>query len=101
MKQFISKSTVAAALLSLLIPSACDRNEAPSLEVGKFCTIQFRRDALGAAATTTIPPMIDTFNGADTNIQGKFKRATKGWIVIEHAGGEIWIPESVVLLIKQ
>ena len=101
MKLSISIFTVAAALLSSIFLSACDHNEAPSLEVGKFCTIQFRRDALGAAAVNPVPPMTDSYNGADTNIQGKLKRTTKDWIVIEHNGGEIWIPKSVVLLIKQ
>lgn len=80
---------------------SCDRSEGPSLEVGKFCTIQFRRDALGAAASTPVPPTTDSFNGADTNVQGKLKRTTKEWVVIEHGAGEMWIPKSVILLIKQ
>ena len=71
------------------------------LEVGKVCTIQFRRDALGAAASNPVPPMTHSYNGADTNVQGKIKRVTNEWVVIEQDAGEIWIPKAVILLIKQ
>ena len=90
-----------SALLAVALLSACDRSDTPSLQIGKPCTIQFRRDALGAAASLPVPPMTGSINGADTSIAGTLKRSTAEWLVIEKSGDEIWIPKSVILLIQQ
>ncbi len=103
MKYLHPSSAVAAALIVSMFLSGCDRNEGPSLIVGKYCKIQFRRDALGAAASVPVPPTTDSFNGANTAIGGNVKRTTGEWVVLESSGsnGEIWIPKSVILLIEQ
>ena len=69
--------------------------------MGKPCTIQFRRDALGAGASLPISPMTGGINGADTSIAGTLKRATAEWVVVEKSGDDISIPKSVILLIQQ
>ena len=97
----INKLSLVAALLAAFLFSACDRPDAPSLQSGKPCTIQFRRDALGAGASLPISPMIGGINGAETSTAGTLKRATAEWVVIERSGDEIWIPKSVILLIQQ
>jgi hypothetical protein len=68
--------------------------------VGKKCTIQFRRDALGTAASLPVPPMTGNVNGADTSISGTVKSVTEEWVVLDGANGEIWIPRTVILLIQ-
>ena len=101
MKYPLSKVLHGAALLAAFAFTACDRTNSPSLQLGKPCTIQFRRDALGAGASLPISPMTGSMNGADTSVAGTLKRATPEWIVIEKSGDELWIPRSVILLIQQ
>lgn len=74
-------------------------SEASSPPLGRSCTVQFRRDALGAAAALPVPPTTDSINGSETSISGTLRMATEEWVVV-HTGKEIWIPKSVVLLIK-
>ncbi len=99
----ISTLRLTAVLLAVFAIAGCDNDDegAPSLKLGKPCAIQFRRDALGAAAPLPIAPMTVNINGADTNITGTVMRTTAGWIVLEKEGGEIWIPKGVILLIQQ
>ena len=68
--------------------------------VGANCTIQFRRDALGAASSGPVPPLTDNHNGADTCLAGKLKSLNSEWVVIEHGTEDLWIARSVVLLIR-
>ncbi len=97
MKSFI----FTLALLGSVVFTGCGKQDVPALQVGKACTVQFRRDALGAAANTPVPPMVNRMNGAETCAMGTLKRATAEWVVIEKNGKEIWIPRSVILLIEQ
>lgn len=97
MKSFI----LVLALFVSVVFTGCDRAEAPALETGKDCTVQFRRDALGAAANLPVSPTTHSINGAETCVMGTLKRATAEWVVLERNGKEIWIPKSVILLIEQ
>lgn len=98
----ILASICAGALLASVVLSRCNQQDAPTLQVGKRSTIQFRRDALGAGAALPIPPMTGMFNGAETSISGTLKRSSSDWVVIEGRDGrEILIPKSVILLIEQ
>ena len=102
MKPIIRTSFLAGALLGSIVFSGCDHQDAPKLQAGKRCTIQFRRDALGAGATLPISPMTGSINGAETSISGILKRSSSDWVVIEgHNAREILIPKSVILLIEQ
>jgi hypothetical protein len=71
-----------------------------SPRTGKTCVVQFRRDALGAAANLPIAPMTDSINGAATSVSGKLKAVTSEWIVLEDGGQEIWIQRASVLLLR-
>lgn len=72
--------------------------------LGKECTIQFRRDALGAARDLPVPPTTDNINGAETSVHGKLVRSNEEWLVLQVGDGEAsretWIPKQLVLLIK-
>ncbi|RME96107.1 MAG: hypothetical protein D6766_01545 [Verrucomicrobia bacterium] len=104
-----AKASLPAALwlavsLAVLAPSGC--MPPPSVPryaippIGARCTIQFRRDALGAAAKLPVPPRADSINGAETSITGRLKQFTTDWIVLDVGGKEVWIAKSVVLLIE-
>ena len=101
MKSFI----LTLALLGSVVFSGCGKQDVPpdvpALQVGKACTVQFRRDALGAAANIPVSPTTHNINGAETCVMGTLKRAMAEWVVLERNGKEIWIPKSVILLIEQ
>jgi hypothetical protein len=67
---------------------------------GKSCTVQFRRDALGAASQP-ISPTTDRISGIDTSASGTLKMASEEWVVLSSTTGkDLWIPKSAVLLIS-
>jgi hypothetical protein len=104
MKKLLLALTSVAALVavSLLLSSkpATAALGSSNPPLGLDCTIQFRRDALGTAASLPVPPLSGAINGADTSLVGKLKSVNGEWVVVERAGGEIWIPKSVVLLVE-
>lgn len=68
---------------------------------GKQCTVQFRRDALGAASPCPVPPLTNSLNGAETSVSGTLTRADDDWIVIDRGtNGELLIAKSSVLLLR-
>jgi hypothetical protein len=103
MKTEISVLTCLSALAAGLILGGC----VPSTEMaladgnaGKACTIQFRRDALGAAASVPIAPTTGSFNGAPTTISGTLKSSRGDWVVITREDHDIWVPKQVILLVQ-
>jgi hypothetical protein len=91
-----------AALATALLLSGCSGDSSGSVNppVGKTCKIQFRRDALGTAATLPVSPLTDSLNGGETSISGTLKSTSEDWLVLDRGGKETWIPKSVVLLIE-
>ena len=79
-----------------------DQIEAELLEhnIGKYCTVQLRRDMLGQSADLPTPPQTDTINGADVKVSGQFVSMVDEWIIIENKGKEIWIYKPNILLIE-
>lgn len=51
-----------------------------SANIGDYCTVQFRRDALGAASL--VAPTTGSINGALVAESGRLVKATPDWIVI-------------------
>ncbi len=51
--------------------------------VGRECTVQFRRDALGAAASIPIPPSTSEINGASVEFTGKLTSVRGDWLNLE------------------
>ncbi|MDF1862761.1 MAG: hypothetical protein P1U87_21265 [Verrucomicrobiales bacterium] len=68
--------------------------------VGDTVRVQFRRDALGAAAPLPIPPMTGEINGAQTTVIGTLRQVESSAIVVEAEGRLHWIPREVILLVQ-
>lgn len=79
----------AATVLAVLFAGGCgapaDKGPAMGLRrrVGSECTIQFRRDALGAAAALPISPETTGINGANVVLQGKLLGVDGDWLHVE------------------
>ena len=91
--------TTTIAALSL---TGCEQAAAADKPVtsGRPCTVQFRRDALGAAASLPIPPTTHSMNGAETAISCTYKSTRDEWAIFERGGKELWISKSVILSIE-
>ena len=82
-------------------PDSQSRSNKFSPQQGRYCAVQFRRDALGASADLPVPPTTSSINGADVSVSGKFSKMNEDWVVLtDSRDAEIWIPRSVILLIK-
>lgn len=68
--------------------------------VGKNVRVQFRRDALGAAASLPIPPMTGEINGAETTVVGHLIKVEGTGIVIGPEERPKWIPREVILFVE-
>ncbi|MBN1805059.1 MAG: hypothetical protein JW837_07400 [Sedimentisphaerales bacterium] len=107
--KIIERLVILIIIFSVLGMIGCER-KAPSILSGKnrtcpkagaCCTVQFRRDALGASANLPVPPTTDSINGAGVCVGGKFSKMNEEWVVITKDNSrEIWIPRSVILLIE-
>ena|SRR5687768_17171768 len=97
---------ISALALMLILFVTCRGPSSPHADpeatppLGKNCTIQFRRDALGSGAGSPVPPLTSLHNGADVSLNGKLKNITPEWIVLDRNGTELWIPKSTVLLLQ-
>lgn len=103
MKILLTTLACLTALAAMLSFTGCDRATAADFgnpPLGKQCTIQFRRDALGAAASLPVSPLTGNINGADTTISGTLKSTRGEWIVLDRGGQEIWVSKAAVLLIQ-
>jgi len=90
-------------LSATLLLTGCDHPTAadhPSPPVGKSCSIQFRRDALGSGASGPSSPLAGNINGADVAISGTLKSSNGEWVVLDVQGRETWVPKAVILLIQ-
>ena len=75
-------------------------SEALSQMVGEIVRVQFRRDALGAAAPLPVSPTTGEINGASTTLVGKLTKVEPSAIVVEADGRLHWIPREVILLVQ-
>ena len=102
MKALLTTLACITTMIVALSLTGCDHATAADRPAssGKPCTVQFRRDALGAAASLPISPMTGGINGADTAISCTYKSTREDWVIVERAGKELWRPKRVVLLIE-
>lgn len=79
--------------------SGVQKSTATSLpDQGTHCTVQFRRDDLGASRELPVAPTTSSINGAEVSVSGRFVRGDEEWIVLTNANQELWIPRPVILL---
>ena len=88
-----------AGVMLLAALSSCMPSSGAVPPSGEACTVQFRRDALGAAAANGIPPTTDSMNGASVSVHGKLVRTDSEWVILRSAGKTLWIPRSSILLL--
>jgi len=98
------------ALLALMSVAGCSNEESDDMTsselsnwIGKNVRVQFRRDALGAAASLPIPPTTDEINGAATNVIGSLVKVNAESIVIgdhQRESSPKWIPREVILFVQ-
>lgn len=83
-------------------------------KVGRECTVQFRRDALGAGTTVPISPETSEINGASVVLRGTLRAVRGEWLELDvsiryrdGAGGpervlhrDIHIPTASVLYVE-
>lgn len=104
-KQFGVFLGAASIAVALIISGVNDSKAAFGGErtppIGKDCVVQFRRDALGAAAALPVSPLTGSINGAETTVSGKLAMVGSEWVVVtRNIGGDLWIPKTSVLLIQ-
>ena len=87
--------------------SSCAEPHAEGIEdtqvsewIGKTVRVQFRRDALGAAAPLPVSPKTGEINGASTTLVGTLLEVNKASVVIEEGERPKWIPREVILFIE-
>ena len=97
MKCFLVLTLLAAAFMS-----GCNNTPEPMAvtKVGQRCAVQFRRDALGAAAQNPIPPETDASNGAEVTIVGTLKRVQADGVLIDTGRFEYIIPMHSILSLR-
>jgi hypothetical protein len=68
--------------------------------VGKFCTVQFKRNALGGGAALPVSPLTNVSNGAEVSCGGKILSVTREGLLLEMDGSRhLWIPMDSILLV--
>ena len=88
-------------VLGCMPGSGAGTTNGAEVRVGEQCTVQFRRDALGAAHPNPVPPLTNSINGAETSVSGTLVSADDSWVVLDRGdSGELWIPTSNVLLLQ-
>ena len=71
--------------------------------LGDRCKVQFRRDALGAAASNPVPPTTDNINGVDVSMIGTLTDITPEAVVVSNHGTserDHWIPLNSILFLQ-
>jgi hypothetical protein len=85
----------------LLLTGCGEEPVAGTPTIGKTCTVQFRRDALGAAMNLPVNPTTGSINGAEVMISGTIVDVTPEWIVLDSGRENLrtYVPRSVILLL--
>jgi hypothetical protein len=69
--------------------------------LGQNCTVQLRRNLLGAASDKPISPTVAASPGiAEYAVSGKLSTVHDEWVVIEGQNRKFYIPQETILLIE-
>lgn len=69
-------------------------------QIGEACTVQLRRESLGAAGELLSSPTSMTVNGADLAVRGRLTAYSTDGALINDGAHDFWIPASSILLIS-
>lgn len=71
--------------------------------IGKQCTVQFKRNALGGGGNIPVSPTTDNSDGANVSIWGTLTVVEDDAVVLESedSGRTFWIPRESILLIEK
>jgi len=69
-------------------------------KIGASCIVHLRRDALGAASPSPIPPKTSNLNGAEISMAGTLSDAAGEWIVLSQDKWEYVIPTHAILSVR-
>jgi len=96
------KVALFGSFLGAMLLAGCSQNaEMPAhSRIGDTCAVQFRRDALGAAAPNGIPPNTGSMNGAEMALHGTLRSAYSDWIVISDGRVDQVIPTHAILYVQ-
>jgi len=109
MKAFAFILGMVAVVAALIVTTGCEQRVHAAAPGGsrlaqmhsKMCTVQFRRDALGAAGTLPVSPMTGGINGAQVAVTGKLRSFDDAWLALDtEKHGVLFIPKEVVLLVQ-
>ena len=91
---------IAPLLLAVLVCSCSHSHDRYlSGQIGKTCTVQFKRNALGGGAALPVPPMTDGINGAEVSLSGTLQSVEDRAIVVLSGNKTCWIPKDSILLV--
>jgi len=101
----VFKRIVFLSLLATSLLAGCRESTTASdgrdLELlGKSCTVQFRRDALGGTSPNLVGPTVDDIDGSTISISGKMTAISPHWLVLDASRKEIRIPRDVILCLE-
>ena len=90
-----------ASVIAVALLCSCSSNHKSYLKgkLGKPCTVQFKRNALGGASLPVLPTT-NTINGAVVSISGTLKKIDKDAVIISDGTTTYWIPKDSILLIQ-
>ncbi len=69
-------------------------------QIGRACSIQFRRETLGVAKDSAIPPTATDYQGADLQIKGTLAALDGHYLILRQNRVVVWVPESSILLVR-
>lgn len=104
MKVKICVLTLMAMMLTGCKPES-KNSSIPKDLIGKVCTVQLDRNALGTACNVPVPPTTGSINGSEVCVGGTIEKIDSNWVVVSQevrSGADkktIYIPMESVLLI--
>jgi hypothetical protein len=108
MKTFVLVMGVILMVVGIMLTTGCEQRAEAAPTGGRLaqmhtriCTVQFRRDALGASRDLPVSPMTGGINGATVAVVGKLRSFDDAWLAVDtEKDGVVFIPKEVVLLVQ-